>query len=144
MLPVHQDSNTDSSFKEGLDWISTLFLQHNQGVSYKNTLLCTRSNIKLNIKLYHSGYTCTIIITIVLAIRQCAATPAFPFLTCRPFDTWRPSKRQLSFGATFCFACRPSLPQMWDFCNGAASPFFCFSPIFFFLFPLWVTRDTIL
>ena len=52
MLRVHEDlSSTDPSFKEGLGWISTLFLQHNQGV-----LLYTRRHIKRC-----HGYTRTIV-----------------------------------------------------------------------------------
>ena len=58
-MRVDQDMNrTDQSFIEGLDWISTLFLQHNQGVSYHNTLLRTRKRTKL----YHR-HTRTIVCT---------------------------------------------------------------------------------
>ena len=48
-------NNTDDlTFKEGLDCISALFLQRNQGVLYNNTLLCTRRHMKL----YHMSYYC--------------------------------------------------------------------------------------
>ena len=52
---TEQHSSTDPSLNEGLDWISSLFLQHDQGVPYNNALFCTRKHMKLTI----GGYTRT-------------------------------------------------------------------------------------
>ena len=69
-----------------------------------------------------------------------APIPAFRFRISRPFDTSRRPKRQLSFGATIFSACRPSLPQMWNFCNGAASHFVLFFSYLLLFFPLFGSR----